>query len=482
MEAIVLLARLALAVTFVVSASAKLRDREGARQAVADFGAPKSLVDVTAWSLAPLELASAALLLTTDVGVVAGALIGAGMLLAFTIAIVVNLQRGNRVDCHCFGALSTKPLSWRSVARNAALLVLAGLVLFGGASQPWPWVAVADLFAPLTTSETWLWALVLVLVAAVAVLGYLFFTVLRQYGHVLVRLEGIESAGHLGHAHGHGSDFSARPAPEVALVDSADASLTLADVVADDRAALFVFVSPSCAACGELVDELRAWQADDDGPTVVVVSPGDRAAITEKFGDLRVLAHDAAMIDDYGMEYTPGALVVSTDHLITTPPSYGSDDVRRLYSVLSGRVPPADVVIGPPPVREGDPLPQAFVTVGDSSMLVADAVASTVGTDDAVLLFWDTTCGFCQQITTEIARRVGTVPMLVMLRDGNVEGLAASGITAPVALDPAFAVGNALEAPGTPCAVRVRDGVLASTVAVGGPEVLNLLAAVRVSP
>jgi len=100
--------------------------------------------------------------------------------------------------------------------------------------------------------------------------------------------------------------------------------------------------------------------------------------------------------------------------------------------------------------------------------------------DDVVLLFWDTTCGFCEQITADIARRVGLVPMLVVLRDSEVGGLTASGIGAPVALDPAFAVGNALEAPGTPCAVRVRDGVLASTVAVGGPEVLGLLAATRV--
>ncbi|MFZ0325080.1 MAG: MauE/DoxX family redox-associated membrane protein, partial [Actinomycetes bacterium] len=236
MEAIALIARLALAVTFAVSAVAKLRDREGARQAVADFGVPESLVAIVAVALAPLELASAVLLMTTDLGVVGGAALGGAMLLAFTVAIVVNLQRGNRVDCHCFGAMSTKPLSWWSVGRNAALLVLAALVLTGGSSQPWPWVAVADLFAPLSTSETWLWVLVIALTAAVAVLGYLFFTLLRQYGHVLVRLEGIESAGHLGHAHGHGTDFSARPAPEVSLVDSDDVSLTLADVVADDRA------------------------------------------------------------------------------------------------------------------------------------------------------------------------------------------------------------------------------------------------------
>jgi hypothetical protein len=55
-----------------------------------------------------------------------------------------------------------------------------------------------------------------------------------------------------------------------------------------------------------------------------------------------------------------------------------------------------------------------------------------------------------------------------------------AGFTVPVALDPTFGVGGALQAPGTPTAVRLRDGEVASTVAVGGPEVLNLLASVRV--
>ena len=210
----------------------------------------------------------------------------------------------------------------------------------------------------------------------------------------------------------------------------------------------------------------------------MVLSPGERAAIAAKFGDVRVHSHDGEVADAFGMEYTPGALVLSTDGMITIPPVYGSDEVRRLYYALTNRVPPSDLVLGPPPVREGDPLPPAVVEFEGASVPVAQAAAA-VG-DDVVLLFWDTTCGFCQQITGDIARRVGLVPMLVVLRDPDLATLTASGITAPVALDLAFAVGNALDAPGTPCAVRVREGVLASSVAVGGPEVLGLLAATRV--
>ncbi len=239
-----------------------------------------------------------------------------------------------------------------------------------------------------------------------------------------------------------------------------------------------MFASPQCEACGDLVDDLVRWQADEDGPRVIVLSPGSRDAIAAKFGDVHVFAHDGSAADAYGMEYTPGAVVVSGDHYVTTPPMYGADEVRRLYFALSGHGAEADLTIGPAPVREGDPLPDVAVEYEGTSMPIAQA-AARVG-DDVVLLFWDTTCSFCAQIADDVARRVNLVPMLIVLRDDDVAALEASGIMAPLALDPAFAVGDALQAPGTPCAVRVRDGVLASTVAVGGPEVLGLLAAVRV--
>jgi len=158
-----------------------------------------------------------------------------------------------------------------------------------------------------------------------------------------------------------------------AAVDASGAELALDDIVSDDRASLFVFVAPWCEACGELTTDLTTWQADDTGPNVVVLSGGERDAITEKFGpDVRVLAHDGAPIDDYRVEYTPGAVVVSTDRMITVPASYGSDDVRRLYNALAGRE-PQDLVIGPPPVREGDPAPDVMVELDGERMPIAQA-------------------------------------------------------------------------------------------------------------
>ena len=47
------------------------------------------------------------------------------LLVAFTTLLVTRLAAGDHPPCACFGAWSTRPLSWTHVARNAALMALA---------------------------------------------------------------------------------------------------------------------------------------------------------------------------------------------------------------------------------------------------------------------------------------------------------------------------------------------------------------------
>ncbi len=74
-----------------------------------------------------LELAVGAMLVAQivrrAVAIVAGAL-----LVAFTALLVVRLLQGRRPPCACFGALTTKPIGWRNVARNAGFLALAAAI------------------------------------------------------------------------------------------------------------------------------------------------------------------------------------------------------------------------------------------------------------------------------------------------------------------------------------------------------------------
>ena len=64
---------------------------------------------------------------------------------------------------------------------------------------------------------------------------------------------------------------------------------------------------------------------------------------------------------------------------------------------------------------------------------------------------------------------------MLLVSNSAVATLRDAGLTSPVLRDSAGALEGWLRIPGTPSAARIRDGVLASDVAVGGPEVLELL-------
>jgi uncharacterized membrane protein YphA (DoxX/SURF4 family) len=97
---ILLVARVLLALVFVVAGLAKLADRAGSRQALRDFGVPAALAPPLG-SLLPLAELAVALLPTRSAWW--GALGALVLLLLFIAGIGANLARGRTPDCHCFG-------------------------------------------------------------------------------------------------------------------------------------------------------------------------------------------------------------------------------------------------------------------------------------------------------------------------------------------------------------------------------------------
>src|SRR5580692_10177777 len=110
-------ARLFLAAVFVVAGVAKLADRPGTRQALADFNVPPRLAEPLLLFLPTAELAAATALVfpTTARWGAAGSL---ALLALFVVGLTRVLRRGEAPDCHCFGQLHSKPASWMTVARN----------------------------------------------------------------------------------------------------------------------------------------------------------------------------------------------------------------------------------------------------------------------------------------------------------------------------------------------------------------------------
>jgi uncharacterized membrane protein YphA (DoxX/SURF4 family) len=131
MEIALFVARVLLAVVFVVAGLAKLADRAGSRRAIVDFGVPGWLAPPLGVLLPLAELAVAGALIPRA-SAWSGALGALGLLLLFVAGIGVSLARGRRPDCHCFGQLSSAPVGWATLLRNGVLAALAGFVVWQG--------------------------------------------------------------------------------------------------------------------------------------------------------------------------------------------------------------------------------------------------------------------------------------------------------------------------------------------------------------
>ena len=119
----IVVASLLLGAVFIFSGITKVAAMQQWRAQASALGVAGFVVS----ALPIVELAVGALLVAQiarrPVAIVAGVL-----LVAFTALLAVRLSQGRRPPCACFGALTSKPISWTNVARNAAFIALAVVI------------------------------------------------------------------------------------------------------------------------------------------------------------------------------------------------------------------------------------------------------------------------------------------------------------------------------------------------------------------
>ena len=463
MTLLILVCRVVLAVVFVVSAVAKVRDRAGSRTAVREFGVPSALVPTIAVGLPLAELTCAVLLLTADPGATFGAVASALLLAAFTVAIAVNLLQGRRPDCHCFGQLDTGETGWLTVGRNAVLIVIALVPLAQAGSLAFPGSTLASYDGQQLAVGLSITALVL----AVAALALFCRTLLRQYGGVLLRLETLEAVGR---------PAPPRPAPDFSLPDLDGTVVSLNGTLDEGLPVLVAFISPTCELCSDVIPDLAGWQTDQSELRILVLSTGSVADNVAKLAgnDVPVLLQqDWEVAKAFQSQGTPCAYLVGVDGLIAGEPAYGVDDVRQLHAstVALLRGEPLELhQIVPRPIDVGDALVDLQLGTENGELVPLEQLAE----QETVLLFWRSTCGFCASIVDEVAAAEGTA-RIMLVTGSDVEEVRNSGLTSPLLRDPSNALNNVLQIPGTPAAVRVLGSIVVSHVAVGGPEVLAMV-------
>jgi methylamine dehydrogenase accessory protein MauD len=511
MHAALLIARLLLAVVFVVAGAAKLADLGGSRKAVANFGVPTPLAAPlgTLLPLAELTVAVALLPAATAWWGAVGALV---LLLLFVVGIGANMARGRKPECHCFGQLHSEPAGWKTLARNGVLAAVAGFVVWGGYAGAGP--SAMGWLAGLSIAQVAGLIVGLAILGVMAAQWWFLLSLLRQNGRLLVRVQalewGISPGGAVPSPNGveAGQASAGLPigdtAPDFELPGLHGETLTLESLRAAEKPVMLVFTDPNCGPCTAMLPEIRRWQKEHtEELTISLVSRGtveeNRAKSTEHGLRGILLQQDWEVSEAYEVEATPSAVLVRSDGTIGSPVVEGEDDISALlaYAVGVGARRPMH-----PGGQEGAAL---HSTPGDAAaegaskeprvgvpapqMELQGLNGATVSLtyfrgEKTVVLFWDPECGFCREMLLDLRawedEFAGEAPKLLVVSTGTEEANRDMGLKSPVVLDEQATVARAFSAPGTPSAVLIDEqGNIASELAVGAPAVLALIRAPR---
>lgn len=344
---LVLIGSLVMATVFATAGVAKLRDLSGSREAMQGFGVAASFVAPLGVTVPLAELVVAVALLVGPTRTW-GALGALTLLAGFALAIAWNLARGRTPDCHCFGQLHSSPAGPRTLARNAALIAVAGFV----ASQ-----------ADLTSS------------ALAAAAGF----AIAAAGWALSRRATPADSDDVTRGLAVGA-----PAPSFELPAIEGFAVSLKSLLEPGRPALLVFSDPHCAPCRALAPEVAEWQRlYSDELTIAVIERQDGASAGQRdeHGRRTVLLQSGSEIADlYGAQGTPTAVLVGTDGRVASPVAGGSVGIEALMAENVTRFEPHPIEVEggsawTVPVRLGGPLVRRQLLVRGAA---ASAAASAV--------------------------------------------------------------------------------------------------------
>ena len=95
---------------------------------------PLALENLAAMTLPWIEIV-VALTLLTRVRSRDGAWTALGLLIVFTVAVILAVARGLDIECGCFGTTDATRVGWTKIAENLGLIAIAAIAAWGPAAE-----------------------------------------------------------------------------------------------------------------------------------------------------------------------------------------------------------------------------------------------------------------------------------------------------------------------------------------------------------
>ena len=167
--------------------------------------------------------------------------------------------------------------------------------------------------------------------------------------------------------------------------------VTFESIREQGKPVLLFFSEPGCGACDAALPELAQWQREfAERISIIPISTGSVEANRTKIKKHNVrnllLQKKRETAEAYRIEGTPGAVLI-TGGLVASPVASGIDAIRALVTRATL----------PPSVKKGDAAP---------SFKLPDLKGTAVNLGNlrrrTLLLFWNPSCGFCQQMLEDV--------------------------------------------------------------------------------
>lgn len=323
------------ACVLIASGALKLPQRSRTLQSFESFGVPAALRKpwtAVALPVGEIILGAALLLLSGPAYLVAAAL-SVLLMAAYLVVVARSVAKRQAVDCNCFGALSTEPVSQITIWRNAGLTLAALLALV----LPGMALGVPTQLALFALGD-WMWLVAIAVVALVGIVASLVKTPGAPASN------GGANAGQDFELDEQGPDLISDPSardqiPHNLELVSGDGSPELLYnlVVVPQKTTILIFARVGCGSCGPVLSQIGDWSRRmGENAQIIVATSSSRASVKKTYPSALPFTYFGAkaVTDFFEAEATPAALLLAADGTIASAPEYGSEIITERVEQL----------------------------------------------------------------------------------------------------------------------------------------------------